>query len=81
MKNGTSLFSLRNIKILTNMQKFFFEILVRTALTMVGKVLYTSLYTWSDLMICFDSEFFQQNFVGQYNNDRKSLKLHYDCLK
>ena len=33
MKNGTSLFSLRNIKILTNMQKNFFEILVQTALT------------------------------------------------
>ena len=33
MKNDTSLFSLRNIKILTNMQKIFFEILVQTALT------------------------------------------------
>ena len=33
MKNDTSLFSLRNIKILTNMQKKFFEILVQTALT------------------------------------------------
>ena len=33
MKNDTSLFSLRNIKILTNMQKNFFEILVQTALT------------------------------------------------
>ena len=33
MKNDTSLFSLRNIKILTNMQKKFFEILVLTALT------------------------------------------------
>ena len=33
MKNDTSLFSLRNIKILTNMQKIFFEILVETALT------------------------------------------------
>ena len=33
MKNGTSLFSLRNTKILTNMQKNFFEILVQTALT------------------------------------------------
>ena len=31
MKNGTSLFSLRNIEILTNMQKIFFEILVLTA--------------------------------------------------
>ena len=27
------------------------------------KFLYTSLYTWSDLMICFDSELFPQNFV------------------
>ena len=33
MKNDTSLFSLRNIKILTNMQKKFFEILVQIALT------------------------------------------------
>ena len=33
MKNDTSLFSLRNIKILTNMQKGFFEILVQTALS------------------------------------------------
>ena len=33
MKNGTSLFSLRNTKILTNMQKKIFEILVQTALT------------------------------------------------
>ena len=33
MKNDTSLFSLRNIKILTNMQKKNFEILVQTALT------------------------------------------------
>ena len=33
MKNDTSIFSLRNIKILTNMQKMFFEILVQTALT------------------------------------------------
>ena len=32
-KNDASLFSLRNIKILTNMQKNFFEILVLTALT------------------------------------------------
>ena len=27
------------------------------------KFLYTSPYTWSDLMICFDSELFPQNFV------------------
>ena len=33
MKNDTSLFSLRNIKILTNMQKKIFENLVQTALT------------------------------------------------
>ena len=33
MKNDTSLFSPRNIKILTNMQKKIFEILVQTALT------------------------------------------------
>ena len=33
MKNDTSLFSLRNIKILTNMQKKFFEFLVQAALT------------------------------------------------
>ena len=33
MKNDASLFSLRNIKILTNVQKKFFEILVQTALT------------------------------------------------
>ena len=33
MKNDTSLFSLKIIKILTNMQNFFFEILVQTALT------------------------------------------------
>ena len=33
MKNDASLFSLRNIKILTNMQKIFFELLVQTALT------------------------------------------------
>ena len=33
MKKGTSLFSLRNIKVLTNMQKKFFDILVQTALT------------------------------------------------
>ena len=33
MKKDTSLFSLRNIRILTNMQKKFFEILVQTALT------------------------------------------------
>ena len=26
-------------------------------------LLYTSLYTWSDLMICFDSALFPQNFV------------------
>ena len=32
-KNDASLFSFRNIKKLTNMQKFFFEILVQTALT------------------------------------------------
>ena len=45
------------------------------------KFLYTSLYTWSDLMICFDSELFPQNFVWQLNNDRKSLDLYYECLK
>ena len=45
------------------------------------KFLYTSLYTWSDLMICFDSEVFPQNFVWQLNNDRKSLDLYYECLK
>jgi len=45
------------------------------------KFLYTSLYTWSDLMICFDSELFPQNFVGQLNNDQKSLDLYYECLK
>ena len=33
MKNDASIFSLRNIKILTNMQKNFFEILVQAALT------------------------------------------------
>ena len=33
MKNGTPLFSLRYMKILTNMQKTIFEILVQTALT------------------------------------------------
>ena len=33
MKNDASLFSLRNMKILTNMQKIFFEILVQIALT------------------------------------------------
>jgi hypothetical protein len=33
MKNDTSLFSLRNIKIMTNMQKKKIEILVQTALT------------------------------------------------
>jgi hypothetical protein len=27
------------------------------------KFLYTSLYTWSDLMICFDFELFPQNFM------------------
>ena len=43
------------------------------------KFLYTSLYTWSDLMICFDSELFPQNFVWQLNNDRKSLKPHRNC--
>ena len=32
-------------------------------------------------MFCFDSELFSQNFVWQYNNDQKSLKLHYQCLK
>ena len=32
IKNDTSLFSLRNIKILANMKKTFFEILVETAL-------------------------------------------------
>ena len=42
------------------------------------KFLYTSLYTWSDLMICFDSELFPQNFVWQLNNDRKSLDLYYE---
>ena len=26
-------------------------------------LLYTSLYTWSDLIICFDSALFPQNFV------------------
>ena len=45
------------------------------------KFLYTSLYNWSDLMICFDSEHFPQNFVWQYNNDQKGLELHYECLK
>ena len=45
------------------------------------KFLYTSLYTWSDLVICFDSELFPQNFVWQLNNDRKSLDLYYECLK
>ena len=30
--------------------------------TMVGKF-FIHLYTWSDLMICFDSELFPQNFV------------------
>jgi hypothetical protein len=48
---------------------------------MVVKVLYTSLYSWSDLMIFFDSALFPQNFVWQLNNDRKSLELHYECLK
>ena len=43
------------------------------------KFLYTSLYNWSDLMICFDSELFPQNFVWQLNNDRKSLKPHRNC--
>ena len=33
IKNDASLFSLRNIKILPKMQKFFFEILVLRALT------------------------------------------------
>ena len=32
---------------------------------MVGGLLYTSLYTWSDLMICFDSALFPQNFVWE----------------
>ena len=45
------------------------------------KFLYSSLYTWSDLMICFDSELFPQNFVWQLNNDRKSLDLYYGCLR
>ena len=45
------------------------------------KFLYTSLYTWSDVMICFDSELFPQNFVWQLNNDRKSLDLYNECLK
>ena len=45
------------------------------------KFLYTSLYTWSDLMICFDSELFPQNFVWQLNNDQKSIDLYYECLK
>ena len=43
--------------------------------------LYTSLYTWFDHMICFDSELFPQNFVWQLNNDQKSLDLYYECLK
>ena len=43
------------------------------------KFLYTSLYTWSDLMICFDSELFPQNFVWQLNNDQKSLEPHRNC--
>ena len=34
---------------------------------------------WSDLMICFDSELFPQNFVWQLNNDRKSLEPHRNC--
>ena len=33
------------------------------AITWLVKFLYTPLYTWSDLMICFDSELFSQNFV------------------
>jgi hypothetical protein len=37
-KNDTSLFSLRNIKLLAKMQKKFFEILVQTAF-FVGKIL------------------------------------------
>ena len=45
------------------------------------KFLYNFLYTWSDLMFCFDSELFSQNFVWQLNNDRKSLNLYYQCLK
>ena len=45
------------------------------------KFLYTSLYTWFDLIICFDSELFPQNFVWQLNNDQKSLNLYYECLK
>mgnify|MGYP007015630844 CR=1 FL=1 len=49
-------------------------------LAMAVKFLYTP-YTWSDLMICFDSELFPQNFVWQLNNDRKSLNLLYECLK
>ena len=32
-------------------------------------------------MICFVSELIPQNFVLQYNNDQKSLKSHYECLK
>jgi hypothetical protein len=36
-KNDTSLFSLRNIKLLAKMQKKFFEILVQTAF-FVGKI-------------------------------------------
>ena len=37
------------------------------------------IYMWSDLMICFDSELFPQNFVWQLNNDRKSLEPHRNC--
>ena len=31
-------------------------------------------------MICFDSEFFPQNFVLQLNNDQKSLDFYYNAL-
>ena len=52
-----------------------------TASIVVLDIIWSAVYSLSDLMICFDSELFSQNFVWHLNNDRKSLDLYYECLK
>ena len=47
---------------------------------MVGKVLYTSPYTWSDLMICFDSELFHKILCDSTIMIEKALNYTMNAL-
>ena len=82
MKNDTSLFSLRNIEILTNMQKIFFVILLQTALTvglfwtilksipMSALLSFTILYFW----------WYQKNSFGILIHDLSWRQNNQKCL-